>query len=62
MKKREMLPFNNLVALVVMFLIASSLISSYITYVNYKDAAQDITGRAPAKILDAHARVCVNKP
>lgn len=62
MKKREMLPFNNLVALVVLFLIASSLISSYLTYINYRDAAQEVTGRVPAKILDAHARVCVNKP
>ncbi|MBW2967917.1 cadherin repeat domain-containing protein [Candidatus Woesearchaeota archaeon] len=59
---KETLPFNNIVALIVLLLIISTITSSYLTYKNTLQIKQELTGTVPAKVVEAQARVCVNRP
>jgi uncharacterized protein YpmB len=59
MHRKEILPVNNLLAMIVVVFILISVLSSYISYTNSKTIVQEMTGEL---VTEAKAQLCVNKP
>ncbi len=58
-QRKDLVPLNNLLAVIVMLFIISSVLSSYVSYTNSRRILQEMTGEL---VSEAKARVCVNKP
>ncbi|MBW2971849.1 hypothetical protein KY359_02325 [Candidatus Woesearchaeota archaeon] len=56
---REVLPTNNLFAIIVIFFIINSLLAGYLTYQRSQRIMQELTGEVVT--TEGQARVCINK-
>jgi len=59
-RRTETIPFNNLIALLIIIFTINSVIASWVTYDNSRKVVQELTGEAITQ--EAQARLCVNKP
>jgi hypothetical protein len=55
-RNKEIIPANNLFAILIVLFMITSVLSSYLAYSSSKEISQELTGKAYAQ-----ARVCINK-